>query len=363
MSSLLDLATRSPNISKITTIDDFFTGTQPTNSLIKAISNNMYGINSEGTAVVPVARDTYGKVFFVRPQLNLTMSNLEQVREFSSLATDKTNSVHAYIRRMLDPRLAAGGAGTGIWKENPSALVDVQQAFIPVLSNNLTELSGWPDPIVPTYTSKKGLRGEEWGIVDGNIDTYGSFDMEVTFRNTREEPILHMMDVWTRYMTLSFEGVVNKYLDYIINREIDYNTRIYVILLDETYTYVKHIAATGVSWPINVPYGSKFDYSSGKKYNDRNKEITIRFKSLGAIYDGNILTYTFNQTVGIFHSGMRALNMGKTHSMEKVPKPLLAAFSYRSYPRINSNTLELEWWVDKNSNSYKRIVSILSGGK
>jgi len=347
-------------INNIKSLDDFLESSQYIGSLDRAVSNNLYGINHQGVkGVIPENRDSYGLAFFTRPQLNLSNPNLANIRHMYSMLTTDTSSIQMYVRNMLDPRLVYN-------KRRPvhSTLVDNQQAFIPILTNNIKTMSGWPDIVTPTFTSKSGVRKEQYSQVDGSTDIYDSFDIDCTFRNTRDEPLLLLMETWTKYMSNVFEGMMSPYMDMIKENEIDYNTRIYRLVLDESKRYVKKIAATGASFPINVPTGKVFDFSDSSKYNDQNKDINIRFKTVGAMYNDDILIKEFNTTVGIFHQEMRKLldpdNNWKSSTMEKIPFELLPLFNNRGYPIINYDTLELEWWIDKTSITYKSLMKKLS---
>ena len=147
-------------------------------------------------------------------------------------------------------------------------------------------------------------------------------------------------------MSLVYEGLLVPYPDFIVENEIDYNTRIYRLILDPTKKKVQKIGATGVCFPTSLPIGGFFDYSSDKPYNDNNSDITIRFKCLGAQYQDDILIYEFNETVAVFNPSMRDSVIN--NEMTQIPGTLLGTFNNRGYPRINPETYELEWWIQKN---------------
>lgn len=353
-------------------MEEFFTVTQPVNSLYKSLSNNLYGIsnNNNSTSYTPYSVENYGMAFFTRPQLNLSKYNLRNERKLYNFLTTNGKSVHTYVRNLLDPRLQH--SPTGVY----CPLLDNKNAFIPVLTNNLVSMSGWPDIVLPTYTTDEGIRREQWAIGDGFIDIYNSFDLDCSFRNVQDEPILLLTKLWTTYISKVFEGVLSPYADFVINNEIDYNTRIYRLVLDQNKRYVKKIASTGASFPVNVPSGKFFDYNKSDTYNTDNKEVNIRFLCLGADYIDDILVKEFNETSGIFNKEMRNLlreteckegiRPGEDirqyeHKMVKVPFELLNVFNYRSYPFINPITLELEWYVDKTTKYYQFILEKLKG--
>ena len=347
----------------------------PIGSVQKAIFNNLYGINARQTGgAVPRAKDSFGFTFFTRPQLNMTQFNLTNYRGFYNLLTDNDLSYQRYTRMMLDPRLGAVG---GL----KSPLVNNESAFIPILTNNIVSVSGWPDLSVPVYTSPSGLYGQEHSIVDGVTNHFEAFDIDVTFKNTKGNPLIYFFYIWIKYQTLVFEGILNPYLDMITENEIDYNTRIYRLVLDQQKRYVTFIAATGASFPVNVPTGNLFDYNLDTPFNTRNSEINIRFRSLGFTAFEDILKLEFNQTSAIFNADLKNLlkhdmsdggsDADKARedgaivykvpgcSYVKVPYLLSSAMdsdignnsffnpNYHMHPYINMITNELEWWVDE----------------
>jgi len=349
-------------------LDEFIAMTQPIGSIDQATSNTLYGLNHTGVkSVVPENRDSKGYVFFTRPQLNFSTSNLANVRRFYSLLSTDKDSVHRYVRCMLDPRVGLDSITTTKGKIRQSIsvnsnLVDDKLAYIPVLTNTLLDMSGWPDMTVSTFASKQGVRKEQYVQIDSSVDIYESFDLDCTFRNIRDEPIVLMMQSWLLYAACVFEGIMNPYHDMLAENEIDYNTRIYRLIMDETGTYVKRIAATGASFPINVPTGKLFDFTSGPKYMDNNKELNIRFKCVGAIYD-DILIKEFNDATCIFNQDLKKIryngNVASIAGYEKIPRELRDQLNHRGYPLINRRTFELEWWIEiKHSKDWNRTISL-----
>jgi hypothetical protein len=340
------------------TLDDYFSTTS-IGSVDNAIGNNLYGINHRQTpGRVPPNKDTYGLTFFTRPQLNLQADNIRTERRFYSLLSKNELSMQRYIRCMLDPRLNVGvevknisskvtdGKIVYTYPAVTTPLIDNHQAFIPVLTNNLLTLSGWPDVTAPVFESDAGMYKESYAQVDGLTKNYESFDLDASFRNTTGDPILYMFYVWLHYMGNVFEGRMVPYMDYLVENVIDYNTRIYRLVLDIGKDKVKKIAATGASFPVSVPTGSFFDFNSETPYSDQNKDISIRFRCLGAEYLDDILIREFNETTYIFHSHMR--DGVREKKMTKIDKKYLPLFNNRGYPHINENNYNLEWWVDNS---------------
>ena len=345
------------------TLDDYFQST-PLGSVDKAIGNNLWGFNHRQVpGMVPINKDSYGMTFFVRPQLNLQSDNVRNVRLFYPLLTTNSQSIQRFVRCTLDPRVNVGYV-RGKNKANVPGLdcefVDPLNAFIPILSNNLNAISGWPDVVSPVFQSKAGLYQEEYAQVDGIVKNYTSFDLTATFRNTRGDPIVYLFYIWLHYQSLVFEGQVVPYPDFIVENEIDYMTRIYRIVLDPEKRFVRKIGATGVSFPTSVPIGEFLDYNNDTPFNLQNKDISVRFKSLGAMYQDDILIKEFNKTVAIFNPFMREENIAAGSYVIKVHPSLLGYFNNRGYPRINPNTYELEWYVtaDMFNNRIKTLTAM-----
>lgn len=347
----------------------------PIGSITRATGLNLFGINFRQTGnVVPRAKDSQGFVFFTRPQLNLNSMNVTNYRGFYNLLTSNPVSYQRFTRMMLDPRLGYGD-------RLKCPFVDNENPFFSILTNNIMSLSGWPDMTVPTHTSEAGLYGEEMSFVDGVTNHYESFDLDVTFKNTKGNPLIYLFYIWTKYQTLVAEGILNPYLDMITENEIDYNTRIYRVILDNQKRFVSHIAATGASFPLNVPTGNLFDFNTETPLMTRNTEINIRFRCLGFTAFEDILKLEFNKTNAIFNPQMANLlsydlenqsdldrareNPSVAYrvpgcSYVKLPHLLASTMemsimdnsffssNHRAYPYINLITNELEWWVNES---------------
>ena len=379
-------------VADVGTSLDSLLETLPLGSVERAISNNLYGINFRQTGnAVPRNKDQYGFVFFTRPQLNLSALNITNYRGFYNLLSDNKNSYHRYVRKTLDPRL----------ENKPSPFVDDFNVFIPALTNNVVSISGWPDLSAPVYTSEAGLYGQEHSMVDGVTNHFEAYDLDVTFKNIRGNPLLYMFYIWVKYETLVFEGILNPYLDMITENEIDYNTRIYRLVLDQSKRYVSQIACTGASFPTNVPTGNIFDYSVDTPFNTKNGDINIRFRCNGFLAFEDVIKYYFNQASAIFNPDIRKLlnmdlagaptdeNILRENPLKvyyspengyyKVPYSIayisnttadtgLLSVNHKVVPYINLYTNELEWWTKNTqdgaavSATYTSIVESLSLG-
>lgn len=343
-------------------IDDILQSTA-IGSLDKAIGNNLYGINHEQLpSAVPGNRERQGFLFFVRPQLNLQLDNIRNIRKFMPLAADRSadgkkdgnTTIHRFIRTTLDPRLMVGynfghnpeGSPKHIIDPISCPLTNNKMAFIPVLTNNLTNSSGWPDPIVPMFTSKQGRYNEAVSFVDGKVDNYEQYTIDCTFRNTIMDPILYMFYIWNHYASYVFEGKCVPYPDFIVDNRIDYNTRLFRVRLDRNHYRVTKIFSTGPAIPVGSSVGQFADLNIDETFSSANKDITIRFQCGGFELFDDILIYEFNKIVEMFNSDMKDDRRG--FNMILIPRSISRLFQHRAYPRINPSNHVMEWWVERS---------------
>lgn len=349
-------------------LEDYF-NTLPTGSMQTAIADNLRGIDHRQTPnLVPMNKESQGYVFFTRPQLNLQKDNIRNVRQLASLLSDVPNSIQTYIRTQLDPRLIEGADfGAYSTPRIQCPVTDNMNPFITVLTNNFVSMSGWPSVSVPTRTTQPGLYNESQTIVDGRVILNETFDLTVNFRNTKGDPVLFMFYVWALYMAGVFEGKLVPYLDFIVRRELDYNTRIYRLVMDHEKNIVTKIASCNAGIPVGVPVGDPFDVQEDKTYSESNRVISMRFKCDGVRYFDPLTVKNFNDTVKMFNLSM--YDSYRDGTMVKIPRTLLNLFNrQKTYPRINPNTMELEWWCfstdfQARTSRYLNSVSSAAGSQ
>lgn len=359
--------------------DNFLKFTQSVGTYKRAMTYNLYGINHRNlVSPIPLDKNNQGLVFFTRPQLNLTSKNLFNMASFVNLATTDRFSIFRYIRNLLDPRSCtrASLSGGGCNPVTQSPYLFQELIFMPVLTNSLKSLSGWPDPSLPVYKSKENLRGGVWGAVDGIMQTYGSYDFSCTFRNYVGNPIFAIFYYWLKYMSAVYDGTMIPYMDMLGANELDYNTRIYRLVLDSNKKYVKMISCTGASMPTSIDIGRFFNYNESPDVITEHSEISVTFTNFGACYLDNIIIDEFNKAVCIGQPSLNSIRnirlTGKSMTdaeldkklpggfpLEKIPYNLLRYFNFKGYPFINTDTLELEWWIEKNSpylQMFKKLI-------
>lgn len=329
-----------------------FNGYNPTRN---ALSSAYWGINQNAANVyTPIENNQYGLVFFTRPRLNLSYYNLIQDRVFTPLLTKEKKSVQSVVRAYLDP------PGHRIRKEG-SDMVDPNSPWIAMLSNFVQTLSGFPDPVYDSYTSKAGMYREELSMMDAIPVDFSAYDLTATFRNPKGNPVLDLFYVWERYAARVKEGRVNPYPENLFMNIIDYNTRIYSITLDETRRYITNIAACGAAYPTSINLGALSDYDRAKVSRDESDLISITFRCNGAMYRDPILMQEFNDVTCIFNQQMIGAENRKNRFVKLTPQER-SWFTMEAIPWINLDTSELEWYVSKEQyNTVLQLGEIYSG--
>lgn len=355
-------------VGKIGSPLDIFASTS-IKTVTHAMSTNMLGLNTTpSSSNMPENKDKVGFVFFTRPQLNLQQSNIANMTKLYPLLTTSASSMQTQIRALLDPRLQTPFSmsnGGVLFNETvmkqlayntiPLAanFVDPYNPFLTILSNTCISISGFPDMTAETFSSKAGLHKEQYIQYDDTTKTLIPIDLSCTFRNVEGDPVSYLHYVWMTYGSAVFEGLMMPYIDYIAQNWIDYQTRIWRLVMDKDNRIVKKIAATLPAVPVSLPMGSFFDFNTETPYNLQNKEINIRFKTMGIEYMDDKLIREFNETMLIFNPYMHpkgSQRLGKAPRdtyMVKAGHHEINIFSHKSYPWINEETYELEWYVPK----------------
>lgn len=309
-----------------------------------------YNRTHQGTAV-PANTDMQGLTFFTRPNLNLSYDNVVALRQLSPLANKSPNSYGRIIRRMLWPDSAFDP------EESPridNLIFDNRQAFIPLLGNTLTNMSGWPDLTLHAYSTSEGMAKEVWMMNDSIAEINGRFSLDCTFENTLGDPISLLLFAWIVYIGGVYTGTKILPAGYsIVQNEIDYMTRIYRFSLDWSGQFIQKWAICGAAFPVGLSMGTAFNYSRETPYNESNKTIQTQFECTIAEYNDPISLWEFNKLVVMFNPQMG--DDVRKDEMVKLTARDRKRFNYKGFPYIAlDGNNELQWWVDKKT--YEQVA-------
>ncbi|QTH80394.1 hypothetical protein PA10_00196 [Pseudomonas phage pPa_SNUABM_DT01] len=294
----------------------------------------------QGSAV-PANTDMQGLTFFTRPNLNLSYDNVMALRQLSVLASEEPSSYSRIIRRMLWPDSIQSDI------KGDNTIFDNRQAFMPLLSNTLTNMSGWPDLTLHAYSSAEGMAKEVWMMNDSIAEINGRFSLDCTFENTLGDPISLTLFAWILYIGGVYMGTKIQPAGYsIVQNEIDYMTRVYRFVMDWSGRFIQKWAICGAGFPTGLSMGTAFNYSRENPYNESNKSIQATFECTVAEYNDPLALWEFNKLVVTFNASMGDGTREK--SMVKISPEERKLFNYKGFPWINMmNNNELEWWIDR----------------
>ena len=320
-------------------------------TLSESMTNTFKGPNIiSNTPMLKPNTNLPGYVFTVRPDLNFSTANLRIERKMSPLLTDKANSIMRAIRCILSPQCMmpmhqAGfpnRAGRMPYLECP--LIDKNYPFIAISDNNVKSLTGWPSGQLGIRSTPAGILKEVHLMADGPSTYKGEFSLNMSLNSMKGNPLMYLYYYWILYIGMVYTqsyGLM-PWPEYLSNGRMDYTTRIYRLIMDETKTYVTEAAMTGYAIPRSIDIGPYFDYQADnyRPYIERTTEV--EFACSGVEYLDEIIIKQFNRTVEIFQPLMG--DKYRSKRLIKVDKKYQKIMNNKVYPWINPISRELEWW-------------------
>lgn len=304
-------------------------------------SEVFYGLNRlPNLPGLPSHREMQGLVLFTRPHLNLSYDNISSVRTLSHLLTQDPNSYQYAVRMLLDHMTQ---------QRSPvkTPLVDQYFPYLTLLSNNCITMSPPPDIGINLYSSPEGMMKEVWIMNDSISEHNGRFDLTCTFNNMKGNAMILLFHTWLIYIGQIRVGPMRPHQIQVEMDEMDYFTRIERLKLDISGRYVEQWFHTGAAVPTNISIGSGFSYNRLEPMELENKEISVQFACVGAVYNDPIQLFEFNIRVQRWNPRMNP--QVRNSYYVKIPHSYVAATNYYGYPWINLATQELEWWIDKET--------------
>ena len=320
------------------------------------ITRSLYGVNFAGTPnMVPINRDSYGLTFFTKPLMNMSEDNLRNNRILAQLLNTDANSSHRLIRCSLDSGLLRTNESETRFTGGGSPFVNPKSPFIPILSNNLLSMSGWPDMDAQIFTSGAGNWREEFSFVDGIVKDYRTWDATCSFRNIDGNLITSLFFYWLLYQaSVAVVGDLMPYPIMNLSHEIDYQIGIYRLVLNAQRDTVTGIAKT-IAYPTSCPIGATFNFEANEALNGEQHQVSINFKCHGAEYNDEIVIDEFNRLVGYHDPDFRDERREQNYLL--LPPSLYRVFNGLAQPRINPYDYKLEWWVsNEDYNKHKEML-------
>lgn len=315
--------------------------------LSDAYGHMLYGINHRGLGnPINQNQDNSGIVFFTRTDLNLSYDNLATRRTFMPYASNNIeHTLQRYCRVALDPRGA-------VRYRIQTPLFNNRAWFIPLLTNNLLSLTGWPDRTSHVFTSKPGVRKEVFSMLNGLFQYHGEFSLVGNFRNVQGNPIPSLMSLWQEYAEAAFLGEVMPYPHNVVENRVDSHTRIYILILDPGRRYVQTIAST-LCVPTVDPTGSRLDFTADETFMQNSSQQNYNFLCNGLEVNDPILIREFNRRATRFDPGMEITSMTATDLKVRgdyfqLRGNEMKIGNYKGIPLIHPLSHELMWFVTRS---------------
>lgn len=315
----------------------------------ETVQNILRGTNYRAAGHnIPRNQDHFGYIFFTRPCLNLSYSNVLADPRLTTLLSESKSSINRYVRATLDSK---ANRGLKPREEILSDLVDPLNPFIPLLGNNTISAVGFPDLLADTWTSEEGLYGEVTSQYDGSPFQFKPWDININFRNIAGDPVTILLDTWVKYGLNVTNGIMAPYPEYEAQNRYDYNTGIWRIVTNSSKTIVTKISRT-IGFPVASPIGAAFNFNEElKPMGEENTQISTQFRCIGFEALDRRLIEEFNMLHALWNPMMRTdpttgKLVGATKGYIKMKDDLYNLGNCKSYPYINPVTAELEWWAD-----------------
>lgn len=312
------------------------------------------GFNRKENLVITQSKtDAQGFVFFTKPFCNLLEDNLlgREARRLLWLADRNPDSMAAAIKCSLMPdpnmfnvvsRAQGVGRSGGRIAHTRSSIVDDFNPFIPMLTSSITNLTGWPDRVTEYFQSEEGIAKEVHAYVDNRPDQFGTFDLTASFAASDGDFINGWCQSLWEYQSHVAQGTLLPFPAFITERELDYNVRIYRVILDPTGMYVRKMACVGAAILGADTSGADFNYTSESLTTQDNNEISVPFKCMGAWYNDPACVRAFNNTTFMYNPGLKDPQQRNANFTKLTPDEVKNHTV--GYPVI-ADDMELQWWV------------------
>lgn len=330
-------------------------GTSP--GYISPLMNSLRGLRilGKGPAMMPMADNTIGLSLVTRPQLNLTDDNISRSEKLASLMGASQYSMGAYVRGMLDERWAAAFQPLYLNNKIP---------FITCLTEYLKTSTGFSDLELRIDISDPGLREQVYQRVASKLEENGSFSMTQTYYNPKPSVIQSLFQVWEDYISevVSGDRQCGPRDIYLMGNRVDYDCRIYHLIMNKDSQFLEHIFATVQSIPVTYPAGSiaNIDNTATSLRGEGQDDFSVRFSSVGMRMDEFGLIQAFNEHSFAYNPGLKPESRNRLY--RELDSTEYVEYNYGAYPlllpRINDvagkgglatgrTGIKLTWWIEK----------------
>lgn len=277
-----------------------------------------------------------GYTFITRPRLSLTATNLQADRYLQLFNTTNNQTIQFAIRCLLDTVFSNIGSGN-ISKDKllECPFFDPYNPFIPILTNTVQDISGFPSQDIATFTTEGGFFSEDQRFAMGSDRNNKSFDLNLSFTDVEGGLVMALFKLWLTYIDLVTTGEVLAYTDDIVHRRLNYTVSIYRFLVDPTNRYIVNAAKCTGCFPTNRPVGAIYDVSRAERYVEAAKNFTIQFSCNKFEENDPIILLEFNTLMNRYCPGIGLTANSNGKAVERyVEVPYELDYNYVGLPYI-----------------------------
>lgn len=259
-----------------------------------SFQDSMYGIDNVKNTIYMPELEGHGFTFITRPKLNLSPTSIRNDRILSLLNVMQADTIQYAMRALLDTNISRiFGVTTSV-----SPYLNESNPFIPILSNRLLSLNGWPDPTIDIETTQGGFFSESITYPKGSDMLARNYDISATFNDIQGSIIFTMMMLWVRWIFLANRGLITAYVEDIEARRMCFTSSIYRFVMDPSNRYITKWAKATGCFPRSVPAGAYFNYDANANNVETSMNLSIPFTVSGKVeYMDPITLREFNMLV------------------------------------------------------------------
>ena len=224
-----------------------------------------------GTFPFQVNRMYRGMTFITRPKLNLSTRSLKQDDTMQMLNNANPYSFQMAIRSWLDTKFSKDQ--DALTRNCP--YFNKFSAFNIPLMNSLTAISGWPDTVIESYTTRGGYFSEDQTIAVGSTDGRQTTNLTLTCRDYQGGFVMAMLFYYLRSLYLQSSGISTVYPEDIDAYRLNYTFSIYRFLLDPYRKSIPYWAKATGCWFSGLPTGDLFNFSIDDEYIPTSREFSF----------------------------------------------------------------------------------------
>lgn len=279
--------------------------------------------------ILPPNYETSDATFMTRPKLPMNSMSLRHDPFLKMFDTDYPDSIAFYIKCLLDNNWVRSNPGLA----TQCPMFNFQSPWLPLISNGLLSISGFPDPILETKTTEGGYHQEDQTYVKGGLGLHRSVTLNLNFKDVQRGPIMKLFEVWCEIMAQLRDGRMMSYLKYINQNTIPYSVSLYSFNLDPTKEYITNWVKATTCFPLTYPMGAVMNKAEHNRHITSAGQFTIPFMCNYVSYNKLTHLVAFN-TLAERYWGMVNGGIKKAKTLPNVP-----GNNFKGLPYIESDKL------------------------